>query len=188
MLAALPEHQHLFRTISHNSFLMADLQSLSLDALRHRAWDVAQPQQEARQAAWYEEAYVVVAGQGLGSEDSAQVAYAAVAGRVAILLVEAERQVTGRIDPADLDNPRADDVLDDLGALVERMGGEFHILPAERMSSHTGVAALFRHWFVCLELPRNNRENPTQHRRQHRRYRDPGRRCQDDNRTSARTL
>ncbi len=46
-------------------------------------------------------------------------------------------QSTGRIDAADLDNPRADDVLDDLGALVERMGGEVHVLPAERMPCRT---------------------------------------------------
>jgi len=64
----------------------------------------------------------------------------------------AERQMagridgsTGRIDAADLDNPRADDVFDDLGALVERMGGEVHVLPAVRMPCRTGVGASFRH-------------------------------------------
>jgi hypothetical protein len=156
MLAALPEHQHLFRAVSHNPRLMADglmidPQSLSPDDLKQRAWDVVAPQQQAQQAAW-SEAYAVAAGQGLGSEDVSEVAHAAVAGRVAMLLIEAERQVpgridasTGRIDPADLDNPRADDVLDDLGALVERMGGEVHVLPADRMPCRTGVAARFRH-------------------------------------------
>jgi len=38
-----------------------------------------------------------------------------------------------------------DDVLDDLGALVEKLGGEIHVLSAERMPSRTGVAASFRH-------------------------------------------
>ncbi len=156
MLAALPEHQHLFRAVSHNPQLMAsglmiDPQSLSPDDLRQRAWDVMAPQQQAQQAAW-SEAYAVAAGQGLGSEDLPEVAHAAVAGRVAMLLLEAERQVagridasTGRIDPSDLDSPRADDVLDDLGSLVERMGGEVHVLPADRMPCSTGVAARFRH-------------------------------------------
>ena len=71
---------------------------------------------------------------------------------MATLLIEAERQVagridgsTGRIDPADLGSPRVGDVLDDLSALVERMGGEVHVLPAERMPCRTGVAASFRH-------------------------------------------
>ncbi len=156
MLAALPEHHHLFREVSHNPLLMAsglmvDPQDLTHDDLRQRAWDVAAPQQEAQQAAWCD-AYSAAAAHGLGGEDLSQVAHAAVAGRVATLLIEAERQVagridgsTGRIDPADLDNPRVDDVLDDLGMLVESMGGEVHVLLAERMPSRTGVAATFRH-------------------------------------------
>jgi hypothetical protein len=156
MLAALPEHHHLFHAVSHNPFLMvdglkADPQGLSPDALRQGAWDVAAPQQQAQQTAW-RDAYAAAAAQGLGSENLSQVAHAAVAGRVATLLVEAERQVagrvdgsTGRIDPAELGSPRVDDVLDDLSALVESMGGEVHVLSAERMPSGTGVAASFRH-------------------------------------------
>jgi len=133
------------------SGLMVDPQGLTHDDLRQRAWDVAAPQQVAQQAAW-SDAFAAAAAHGLGSEDLSQVAHAAAAGRVATLLIEAERQMpgridasTGRIDPADLDNPRVDDVLDDLGALVERMGGQVHVLPAERMPCRTGVAASFRH-------------------------------------------
>jgi len=156
MLAALPEHHHLFHEVSHNPLLMAsglmiDPQSVTRDDLRQRAWDVAAPQQEAQQTAW-SDAYATAAAKGLGSEDLSQVAHAAVAGRVSTLLIEAERQVagridgsTGRIDFADLGNPRVDDVLDDLGALVESMGGEVHVLPAERMPCRTGAAASFRH-------------------------------------------
>lgn len=156
MLAALPEHHHLFRAVSSNPFLMAsglmvDSQGVKHADLRQRAWDVAAPQHDAQQAAW-SDAYQSAAARGLGSEDLAQVAHAAVAGRVSTLLVEAERLVpgridgsTGRIDPADLGNPRVDDVLDDLGALVESMGGAVHVLPVERMPSRTGLAASFRH-------------------------------------------
>ncbi len=156
MLAALPEHHHLFRQVSHSPFLMAsglmiDPQGLTQDELRQRAWEVAAPQQQAQQSAW-SDAYSAAAAKGLGSEDLAQVAHAAVAGRVATVLIEAERQVagridaaTGRIDPAELGSPRADDVLDDLAALVEKMGGNVHVLPAGRMPCRTGVAASFRH-------------------------------------------
>ena len=156
MLAALPEHHHRFRALSHNPLLMAgglmvDPQSLAPDALCQRAWEEVAPLQEAQQAAW-RDAYAAAAAKGLGSEDLSQVARAAVAGRVATLLVEAERQVTGRIDgstgridPAELGNPRADDVLDDLGALVEKLGGQVHVLPADRMPCRSGVAASFRH-------------------------------------------
>lgn len=156
LLAALPEHHHRFRELSHNPFLMAsglmvDPHGLTPDAFCQRAWDVVAPQQESQQAAWSND-YSAAAAKGLGSEDLSQVAHAAVAGRVATLLIEAEREVagridaaTGRIDPAELGNPRVDDVLDDLGALVEKMGGEVHVLPAERMPCRTGVAASFRH-------------------------------------------
>jgi hypothetical protein len=156
MLAALPAHHHMFREVSHNPFLMAnglmiDPMGLTQDALRQRAWDVAEPQQQAQQAAW-SDAYAAAAAKGLGSENLSVVTHAAVAGRVAMLLLEAERQVagridgsTGRIDPSDLSNPGVGDVLDDLGTLVEKMGGQVHVLPAEHMPSNTGVAASFRH-------------------------------------------
>ena len=156
MLAALPEHHHLFHEVSHNPFLMAkgltiNPQSLKQDALCKRAWEIAEPQQQARQEEW-SDAYAAAAAKGLGSENMSQVAHAAVAGRVATLLIEAERQVagsidasTGRIDHSELSNPRIDDVLDDLGALVEKRGGEVHVLSADRMPCTTGVAASFRH-------------------------------------------
>lgn len=156
MLAALPEHHHLFRKVSHNPFLMAsglmvDPMGLTLNGLRQRAWKVAADQLQQEQTAW-SDAYAAATAKGLGSENLAQVAHAAVSGRVATLLIEAERQVagcidgaTGRIDPSVLGNARVDDVLDDLGALVERMGGQVHVLPAERMPCRTGVAASFRH-------------------------------------------
>ncbi len=156
MLAALPEHHHLFREVSHNPFLMASglmvgPQSLTQDELQQRAWDVAMPQQQEQQAAWAA-AYAAAAAMGQGSEDLSQVAHAAVAGRVDTVLIEAERQVggridgvTGRISSAEIGDPRVDDVLDDLGALVEKLGGEVHVLSAERMPSRTGVAASFRH-------------------------------------------
>jgi stalled ribosome rescue protein Dom34 len=89
---------------------------------------------------------------GLGSEDLSQVVHAAVDGRVDALLIEAERQVAGRIDgstgliyPANLDNAHVNDLLDELSELVEKMGGDVHVLSAQRMPSSTGVAASFRH-------------------------------------------
>lgn len=156
MLAALPEHQYLFREVSHNPFLMASGLAiapigLKNDALRQRAWDVVAPQLEAQQMAW-RESYLLAEAKGLGSENLSDVAHAAVSGRVATLLIEAKRlmagridSTTGRIDYSELDNPRANDVLDDLGAMVEKMGGEVHVLSAERMPCRTGVAASFRH-------------------------------------------
>lgn len=156
MLAALPEHHHLFRQVSHNPFLMAEgltinPEALQADTLRERAWQVAEPDYEARRAGWIGD-YGAASAAGLGSGDLATVAKAAVTGRVATLLLEADRELggridaaTGHIDKAELDDPRADDVLDDLGAWVERMGGVVHVLDKARMPGTTGLAATFRH-------------------------------------------
>ncbi|MGP1609325.1 MAG: hypothetical protein ACTS5G_01370, partial [Burkholderiales bacterium] len=85
------------------------------------------------------------------TDDLAAAAQAADAGRVDVLLVEAERQVPGRMDVATgaitlgkLDDPEVDDLLDDLGERVLAAGGEVVIVPAERMPTRTGLAAIYR--------------------------------------------
>lgn len=156
MLAALPEHHHLFQAISHNPRLMKqglliNPESLSPTELQQRAWAVAAPAQQAQQSAWCDD-YAAAKAKGLGSDNLADVAHAATAGRVGTLLIEAGRLVagridgtTGRIDFSELGYPRVDDVLDDLGTLVEKLGGQVHVLAAERMPTTTGVAASYRH-------------------------------------------
>jgi hypothetical protein len=155
LLAALPEHHALFHQVSHNPFLMAEgidihPDALALDALRERAWQAIEPRYLARLAGWVEE-FGAAQAKGLGSDDLAQVAEAAVAGRVATLLVEAERQVPGRIDAAtgriefaDLADPEVDDLLDDLGEWILKMGGHIVIVPSERMPTLAGIAAIYR--------------------------------------------
>ena len=67
------------------------------------------------------------------------------------MLIEATRRVGGRIDPAagqiefgDLAHPEVDDLLDDLGELVLKKGGQVVIVPTERMPTRTGIAAIYR--------------------------------------------
>jgi hypothetical protein len=155
LLAALPEHHHLFRRVSHNPFLMAeglDLypDALPLEVLRDRAWRAVEPRYLARLAGLVE-AYGEARSKGLGADDLAQVAEAAASGRVATLLIEAERQIPGRIDAAtggiergDLAHPEVDDLLDELGELVLKQGGQVVVVPAERMPTPTGLAAIYR--------------------------------------------
>ncbi len=155
ILAALPEHHHLFRHVSHNPFLLAEGLSfnpefLPIGELRERAWQVVEPQYHARLSAVTDE-FAVAKSNGLGSDDVAQVAQAAAAGRVATLLIESDRLIAGRLDVAtgrvevtDLSDPHIDDVLDDLGELVGRMGGRVLVMPAERMPGRTGLAAIYR--------------------------------------------
>ena len=156
LLAALPEHHHLFHQVSHNPFLMAEgidihPDALPIDALRDRAWRVVEPQYLARLARLVEE-FGGARSQGLGADDLVQVTEATVAGRVATLLIEADRQVPGRIDAAtggvafhDLAHPEVDDLLDDLGELVLKKGGHIVIVPTERMPTRTGIAAIYRY-------------------------------------------
>lgn len=156
VLAALPEHHHRFRALSRNpalldTGLLMNPDALSLEELRQRVWEVVEPQYHARQAAMVE-AVAQAKSRGLGSDDLALVSRAAAEGRVATLLLEAECHIaglldrtTGQVNEAKLDHPEVDDVLDDLGALVETMGGEVHVIPAQRMPGSTGLAAIYRH-------------------------------------------
>lgn len=156
LLAALPQHHHLFRKVSHNPFLIAEgidahPDSLPIDDLRDRAWGVVEPYYRARLAQLVE-AFGAARSEGLGADDPAQVSEAAAAGRVATLLIEADRQIPGRIDSAtgaleldELKHPEVDDILDDLGALVIGAGGRVVVVPAEQMPTPTGVAAIYRY-------------------------------------------
>lgn len=155
VLAALPEHQTFFRRLSRNPFLVAEgidtyPDALPADELRKRAWQVIEPQYLARLAGLVEQ-FGVARTRELGDHDLAQVARSAVAGRVATVLIEADRHVAGRIDPVtgqiefdDLAHPEVDDLLDDLGELVLKHGGEVVVVPAERMPTQTGIAAIYR--------------------------------------------
>lgn len=157
ILAALPEHQHLFHKVSHNQFLIhesidAHPDALpSIDDLRQRVWRLMEPRYLARLAALVGE-FAQAKSQGQGEDELAKVAKAVVAGRVATLLIEATRTVPGRLAAATgdlkldaLTHPEVDDVLDDLGTLALKQGGQVVIVPTEQMPTKTGVAAIYRY-------------------------------------------
>lgn len=155
ILAALPQHHSVFHHVSHNPHLQetgiaGNPDALSPEELRQKAWQTMEPEYLAGHARLCEEFRNAHAG-GLGSDNLREVARAAISGRVGVLLIEADRQIPGRLDVETGDlvtdepgNPHVDDALDDLGALVERMGGKVHVLPAERMPGTTGLAATYR--------------------------------------------
>jgi hypothetical protein len=156
ILAALPEHHHRFHQVSHNPFLMTEgltinPDALPIDELRKRAWEVVDPQYQSQLATLADE-FAVAKSKGLGCDALGEIAQAAATGRVATLLIEADRQIAGRLDyatgqveRADLSHPQVDDLLDDLGELVEKMGGRVLVIPAEKMPGRTGLAAAYRH-------------------------------------------
>ena len=155
LLAALPEHHHLFREISQNPNLLdatidVSPNDLTLDDLRTRAWEKVQPHYLARLAGLIDR-FHAARPREQATGDLADAARAVVAGRIATLLLDAGRQVPGRMDPASgaitfgkLEDPGVDDLLDDLGERVLKMGGEVVVVPTERMPTDSGLAAIYR--------------------------------------------
>lgn len=156
LLAALPEHHHLFHRISRNPFLLdaaldVHPDNLSIDELREAAWQLIRPSYLARLAS-LTDAFHAASARETASDDLAQVAQAALAGRVATVLIDADQVLPGRVDPQTgaitrtaVAEPGGDDLLDDVGELVLRTGGEAVIVPAERMPTRTGLAAIYRY-------------------------------------------
>lgn len=157
LLAALPEHQSLFRKVSHNSSLLPngieiDPAALSAEEMRERAWQVMEPHYRARLTKLSDDFEQAKASQ-LGLDKLDDVAEAAHAGRVGTLLLEAGRQIAGRLDaengkvkPTEANEAEGSaDLLDELGDLVRARGGEVLVIPAEQMPSTTGAAAICRY-------------------------------------------
>ncbi len=155
ILAALPEHHHLFREVSQNpSLLAADINvhpdDLTLDELCKRAWEIVQPFYLERLTGLIDRFHVAQQREQ-ATAVLADAAQAAVAGRIDTLLLDADRRVPGRMDAASgavtlakLEEPDVDDLLDDIGERVLAAGGEVVLVPSERMPSDTGLAAIYR--------------------------------------------
>jgi len=161
ILAALPEHHHLFREVSHNPNLVNEgitvhPDAVSLDELRSRAWAIFEPEYHARLSALADD-FATARSQGLGLDDLVHIGEAAASGRVATLLIEADREIAGRIHPGSGnvhlaegdappdDPPLGDDLLDDLGESVLKLGGQVVVIPTNLMPTTTGAAAICRY-------------------------------------------
>lgn len=156
ILAALPEYHSEFRRISQNPFLQPEgvekhFDALNAEQLRTEVWRVVEPKYLARLARLIEDHRTAVA-RNQGTSDLSDAAQAAAAARIGILLIEADRRIPGRFDSATgkisqdrLDDPEVGDMLDDVAETVLRSGGEVVVVPAQRMPTTSGLAAIFRH-------------------------------------------
>lgn len=157
ILAALPEHHHLFQKVNKNGSLMSEgvqvnPSSVSREKLAELAWKVMEPAYLANLKNQAEQFSQAKAG-GKGTDDYKELAVAAVEGRIETLLVEADRiiaaritnLVTGNTQKKDIDNPRVDDLLDDMGELVIKMGGKVVVVPPDKMPTDKGLAGIFRY-------------------------------------------
>lgn len=123
---------------------------MSLEDLRASAWSIFEPLYQGKLAALGED-FAVAKSQGLGLDDLALISQAVADGRVATLLIEADREIVGHIDEGSGDlhldtagHPPSDDLLDDLGEGVLKNGGRVFVVPAAQMPATTGAAAVCR--------------------------------------------
>jgi hypothetical protein len=157
ILAALPEHHSLFKKVNKNPLLLPkgiaiNPSSVSPNQLAKLAWEVMEPEYNLKLDSLVDR-FEQARANGKGSDDYKDVAVAAVEGRIDTLIVEEDRiipvritnLVTGNTQKKDLNNPKVDDLLDDMGELVIKMGGQVMVLPTEKMPSETGLAAIFRY-------------------------------------------
>ena len=157
ILAALPEHHHLFHKVCKNPYLlkegvMVNPSSLSIEQLNVMAWKIMEPEYDRRMNKLINQ-FEQAKSHGKGSDEIEDIAVAAVEGRIDTLLVEADRLIAVRItnmanghtQKRDLENPKIDDLLDDMSELVTKLGGEVMVLPPEKMPSESGLAAIFRY-------------------------------------------
>lgn len=157
VLATLPEHHSLYKEVDKNPFLLPkgidiNPESVSREKLTELSWEVMKPVY-LKKLETLAEKYNQVKSKRLGSDIMDEVLEAAEAGRVETILLEAHRLITERLrnketgtyEMADSTQPVLDDQLDDLGELVQKMGGTIVIMPKEQMPSQTGIAAIFRY-------------------------------------------
>ncbi|WP_035807289.1 baeRF3 domain-containing protein [Lunatimonas lonarensis] len=157
LLAALPEHHHLFQEVSKNPHLLPEgikMDPFSSDEreLAKMAWEVIQPSYLQRLTDLGER-FGEAQAAGRGSDDYKELAVAAKDGRIDTLLVEADKVIAARITNLEtgntqrkyITNPRIDDLTDDMGELVMKMGGKVVIVPCDNMPTETGLAGIFRY-------------------------------------------
>ncbi|MGE5610285.1 MAG: hypothetical protein ACM359_13610 [Bacillota bacterium] len=155
MLCAVDRWHGMFRRLSHNPYLMAegirvDPESMTPERLREEAWKVMEPYYRQRIEKVLDE-YARARAHQQGSEDIAQVAQAAALSRIGTLLVDADKQVGGKIDPesgqvkfGQLGLPDYEDVLEEIAEKVIKTGGQVLVMPPQQMPTTTGVAAIYR--------------------------------------------
>ncbi len=157
ILAALPEHHNLFQQVSKNPLLLSkgitvNPKAVPIDRLINMAWEGMEPEY-LQKLETLSEKFGQAKANGLGSDDMEEVAKAVATGRVDTVLLEAGKVIAGKITDSNtgevqtdnLQNPEVDDLLDDIGELVVKMGGQVMVIPQDYMPTRSGLAAIFRY-------------------------------------------
>jgi hypothetical protein len=154
ILAAVDEHHDPFRKISKNKRLWPEgirkhPGSLSTDQMLAEAWQLLEPSYLSKTDKLRDE-FRNGQPHGKSSDDLRTIAGAASDGRVATLVLDADRQIFGSLSELGLDvnagsDKTHDDLLDDLAELALSKKSEVVVLPSDRMPTTSGAAAIFRY-------------------------------------------
>lgn len=159
VLAGVDYLHPLYRSITNLPNLASkgidgSIQHLNHAEIHERAWPTIEneiAQQFNHVLAMWERAY----GLGNGEMDVATIARLVLEGRVHLLMIDAGRNIWGKIDwdSATItllsddevkDDMQAVDLLDDLAERVIALGGQVHVVDTQDMPSTTGAAAILR--------------------------------------------
>jgi len=156
MIAALPEYHGIIREVFDSPHLIDPaigrdpFKDIDEDQLHQLAVEAVEPVIEQRKSELMNR-YGNAVSHDRGTDDLETIAARAVAGRVALLILDQDKQVAGTIDQQtgqiqrqSLDDPHIDDLLDDIAEHVMRNGGEVYNIEHPRMPSDTGAVAIFR--------------------------------------------
>ncbi len=157
ILAALPEHHHLFQKVNKNPMLQKDgvlvnTKSLASEKLAEMAFSIVQRSnlneikelsEKFEQARWNSNA----------SDNLEEVIKAVAAGRVETLLLEQNRIIPGKvvnglsgtIETADLKDPEVGDLLNSIAEIATEKGTAVLVIAKEDMPTTSGIVALYRY-------------------------------------------
>ena len=157
VLAALPEHHHLFHKVNKNPMLqkegiMVSTKFLQDEKIAEMAWEIMK-QNYLMRLKELTEKYEQAKGKNNGSDSLEEVAKALAAGRVETLLLEQNRIIPGKIIDADtgaiefenLNNPEVGDLLDDIAEMATEKGTAVIVISKEKMPTQSGIASIFRY-------------------------------------------
>lgn len=157
VLVGLAENLGSFRKANHNPYVLdqevdIDPTSLTVAQLLDKTWPIVESV-AAKRVQEEIERFNQAHGTGLANGDLNRTLAAILDGRVATLLVDAEKRVAGKVNredrtielSEDFSNPEVEDVLDDLAEMVLRRGGEVKVIPSQYMPTDSGVASIYRY-------------------------------------------
>ena len=152
ILVSLKEHQGLFRALSKNNYLLEEGVMRSYDSINDAdltkyLQEVIEPIYEKNIADYVKE-YNVGINKNTATNTIQTTLEAIVADRVRVLVLQADKQVKGKVD---LDNVSfeltddGEDILNYMAQLAIARGAEVIILPKDKMPDHLSVFALLRY-------------------------------------------